>query len=170
MKNFEELKNQCLSEINFTGITIGKNISWSINKRSRSRWGMCKKNVDGTYEIQISEILLKDDRISEKACKETIIHEILHTCDGCMKHTGKWKFYANLMNREYGYNIKRTTQGSEKGIEDYKSTSMPIKYVFTCKGCGAKIYRKKDSRFTRNYRNYMCTGCGAVAWSRQLCK
>ena len=164
------MKEQCLSELRAVGIKPGNITSFIINKRARARWGQCKKNPDGTYEIQISEKLIKDDRISEKACKETILHEMIHSCDGCMKHTGRWKQYAELMNRVYGYNIKRVTKGSEKGVEDYKSSPLPIKYIFTCKGCGAQIYRKRDSRFTRNYRRYMCTRCGAIAWSKATVK
>ena len=170
MKDFLRLKEECLEELRAVGITPGNIKAFSINKRARSRWGQCKKNSDGTIEIQIAQILLTDERISEKACKETIIHELIHACDGCMKHTGQWKKYAELMNRVYGYNIKRVTKGSEKGVEDYKASAMPIKYVFTCKGCGARIYRKRASRFTRNYWKYMCTRCGAVAWSKQMVK
>lgn len=167
MKDFEALKEKSLSDVKSAGIQIGKIVSWEINKRAKTRWGQCKKNIDGTYAIQISSALLTDDRISEKAVLETMIHEILHTCKDSMNHTGRWKKNADIMNRIYGYNIKRITRGSEKGVEDYKSTPLAIKYVFTCRGCGAKIYRKRDSKFTRNYRRYGCTRCGAVAWSRQ---
>ena len=167
MKSFETLRGDCLTEVKNVGITPGTIKSWSINTRARKRWGYCKKELDGTYTIQIAQQLLTDDRISEKACKETIIHEILHTCRGCMNHGEKWKAYAQLMNRTYGYNIKRITTGIEKGVEDYQPKRMTIKYVFTCGGCGAKIYRKRKSKFTRYYRNYICTRCGARAWKKE---
>ncbi len=167
MKDFGRLKQECIDEINALGIELGKIKGWTINTRARSRWGLCKKEVDGTYSIQIAEALLTDDRISEKACKETIIHELLHTCKGCMKHQGKWKTYAQLMNMRYGYDIKRVTSGNEKGVENYKPRSIAVKYVFTCGGCGAKIYRKRDSRFTKYYRHYGCTRCGAIDWRKQ---
>ncbi len=86
-----------------------------------------------------------------------------------MKHTGQWKYYAEVMNQVYGYNIKRVTTGIEKGVEDYKSnSSMAIKYIFTCGNCGATIYRKRDSQFTKNYRKYGCGRCGAVAWQKKM--
>ena len=84
-----------------------------------------------------------------------------------MKHTGRWKQYALKMNRLYGYDIKRVTTGVEKGVENYRSSQLPVKYMFVCKSCGAVIYRKRESRFTRNYRNYICTRCGTAAWSRR---
>jgi predicted SprT family Zn-dependent metalloprotease len=167
MKDFEKLKNECLEEIEEAGIRIGPIKSWSINTRARTRWGFCKRDRDGSYTIQIAAQLLSDDRVSEKACKETIIHELLHTCRGGMKHTGKWKEYAELMNRRYGYDIKRITTGTEKGLEEYTPTrSLPVKYVFVCGGCGTTIYRKRDSKFTRYYRQYLCTRCGAKAWRK----
>ncbi|WP_050008408.1 SprT-like domain-containing protein [Butyrivibrio sp. WCE2006] len=167
MKDFERLKEECLSEISALGIQIGTIKEWKINTRAKSRWGQCKMEIDGTYSIQIAQMLLIDERISEKACKETIIHELLHTCNGCMKHQGRWKKYAQMMNQQYGYNIKRVTSGTEKGVENYKPDSRSVKYVFTCGGCGAKIYRKRDSKFTRNYRYYGCTKCGAVDWKKK---
>lgn len=167
MKDFERLKKECMEEVADIGIEIGNIKEWKINTRARSMWGQCKKNTDGTYSIQIADRLLRDDRISEKACKETMIHELLHTCKEGMKHTGKWKVYAREMNEEYGYNIKRTTSGNEKGIENYKPKSLAVKYVFTCGGCGATIYRKRMSKFTKYYRNYRCTRCGAVDWRRK---
>ena len=115
MKDFNRLITESMKEVTHVGIKPGNITSWTINKRAKSRWGLCKQNPDKTFEIQIAEALLTDDRITEKSCKETIIHEILHTCKNCMKHTGQWKYYAEVMNQVYGYNIKRITTGMEKG-------------------------------------------------------
>ncbi len=169
MKDFERLIQESLEEVKHVGIKPGEISSFSVNTRAKTRWGLCKKDVDGRFSIEVAAKLLEDDRISEKSCKETIIHEILHTCKGCMRHTGKWKYYAEVMNQVYGYNIKRVTTGEEKGVENYKQTNeMSVKYIFTCENCGATIYRKRDSKFTRNYKYYGCARCGAVAWKRQL--
>ena len=167
MKDFEKLKEQCIHEVTHLSIRLGTISSWTINSRAKTCWGLCKLNRDGSYSIEIASRLLEDDRISEQSCKETIIHELLHTCKGCMRHTGKWKYYAEVVNQVYGYNIKRVTQGSEKGIENYEGGEMAIKYVFTCGTCGATIYRKRGSNFTRNYRYYGCARCGAAAWSKR---
>ena len=84
-----------------------------------------------------------------------------------MKHTGKWKEYADTVNSIYGYNIKRVTSGTEKGIEDYKRLyERPVKYIFVCGKCGAVIYRKRDSRFTKHYRMYACAKCGTSSWKK----
>ena len=167
MKNLSFLKNECLKEVEALGIKPGKVSEWVINRRAKTRWGLCKAKKDGTYEIQIAERLLNDDRVSVESCKETIIHEILHTCSGCMKHTGRWKIYADRTNATYGYKVKRVTSGKEKGVEEHVPTRIIPKYIFTCLNCGAVIYRKKESKFTRNYRRYCCARCGTASWSRK---
>lgn len=165
-KNFGLLQQECLDEVRNVGIKTGTVRAWEINTRARKRWGHCKKEIDGTFTIQIAKQLLEDDRITEKSCKETMIHELLHTCSGCMNHQAKWKSYAQLMNDTYGYNIKRATSASEKGVEEEKTKPMKVKYMFVCSGCGAQIYRKRKSRFTRYYRQYICTRCGTQGWKR----
>lgn len=161
MKNFEMLQKVCIDEVLGAGIEPGNIVSWVINRRAKTRWGMCTKNPDGTCIIQIAARLIEDERISEQACKETMIHEILHTCKGCKGHTGLWLIYANIMNKKYGYNIKRTTSGEEKGVENYTASKrLDYKYCFICENCGQIIKRKKQCEFTKYYRNYTCGICG----------
>ena len=78
----------------------------------------------------------------------TIYHECLHCCDGCMCHTGKWKEYAEIVNKRFGTQIQRCTSRNEKlcaeiineervkkesNLKEYKwkwtLTSIPIKGV-----------------------------------------
>lgn len=174
MKDFDILLKECLEEIEAVGIKPGIIVSWSVNRRAKSRWGLCRRtsrNPD-KFSIEIASILLHDDRISDKACKETMIHEILHTCEGGHSHTGKWKDYAELMNKTYGYNIKRVSSGEEKGVENYKvSRPMPYKYMFQCQYCGHRLYYKRDSKFTHYYHNYRCCQCDrARAYKKYIAK
>lgn len=160
MKDFVRLRQECLKEVIAAGITPGNIIKWEINRRAKKRWGQCSRDAKGFYTIQIAAQLLEDDRVSEKACKETIIHEILHSCPECNGHTGKWKEYADKMNKIYGYNIKRTTSGEEKGVEPYKSKRRTVKYVFMCRYCKQIITKTRACKFTHYYRNYGCGICG----------
>ncbi|MBR5278237.1 MAG: SprT-like domain-containing protein [Clostridia bacterium] len=117
MKNFEQLIKECLSDLESIGIKIGKVTKYSINTRAKSRWGQCKQVCNGIFEINISAQLLQDN-ISDQAAKDTILHEMLHTIDGCMGHKGKWKELAQKVNKELPqYTIKRVTSSAEKGIE-----------------------------------------------------
>lgn len=160
MKDYEALIKECLDEVKAVNITPGHIVKWSINTRARSRWGLCTMHRDGTCEIEIAARLLMDDRVSVKQCKDTIIHEILHSCKGCQGHTGRWKKYAELMNATYGYNIKRVTGSEEKGLEKYEVKSRAPRYAFRCKVCGQLIIKKQRCKFTKHYRMYGCGICG----------
>lgn len=161
MKDFERLRLICIDEVLQAGIHPGNITKWKINKRLRQVWGKCILYPNGECEIQIASRLLEDERISDEACKSTIIHEILHSCPECKNgHRGKWSEYAARMNQMYGYNIKRVTTGEEKGVENYVPQKRTVKYVYVCTGCGQQITFTRKCKFTRRYRQYMCTLCG----------
>ncbi len=160
MKDFENLQRICLEEVRAAGIEPGNIVKWTINRRAKSRWGLCIRHRNGACEIQIASVLLEDERVSEAACKDTMIHEILHSCKGGNGHTGKWKEYAEIMNQKYGYHIKRQTSGEEKGLENYRSKSNPVRYYFKCTGCGQMVMRKRKCDFTKYYKRYVCAYCG----------
>lgn len=159
MKDYYQLRQECMEEVMAAGIEPGLIRMWTINSRAKSRWGLCIKHPDNTYEIQIAAQLLESDDVSIKACKETIIHEVLHTCKDCMKHTGTWKNYANIMNNKYGYDIKRCTSLEGKGLAHENEPATPAKYNYVCKKCGQKVSRRRASKFTKNYRKYGCGIC-----------
>ena len=159
-KDYEKLQKECLEEVKAANIKPAKDITWKINYRAKRRWGMCTIKPFSKCIIEISSRLLEDDRITVKACKETIIHEILHSCRGCSKHTGKWLEYARRMNDLYGYDIKRVTTGEEKGVENYVPKEEPVKFRYVCKTCGQIIEKKRVCKFTKRYKSYICGICG----------
>lgn len=159
MKDFNKIKDECLKEVMDAGIEPGNIVEWKINPKFTRLWGRCKRRID-KYTIEIAERLITDDRIPEKAVKDTVVHEILHSAPGGSGHTGKWKEYAAIMNAKYGYNIKRLTSGEEKGVENYVTKRREIKYRFICKNCRRVKFRKRKCDFTRYYRNYTCPFCG----------
>lgn len=104
--------------------------------RAKKRWGQCRK-IGNNYIIEVNQILLREDTDID-GLKNTIIHELLHTCKGCMKHTGEWKQLAEKVNRYYGYNIKRCDSADEKGISEEqkekiqteRAAARKVKYIF----------------------------------------
>lgn len=161
MKNLYAVASECMYELETLGIKFGKIVNFEVNYRAKSRWGQCCKKRDGYY-INISNRLLQDD-VEDKALKDTIIHEILHTCEGCMNHGTTWKKHADKVNKAYGYNIKRCTSAKEKGfdMEDLKAEKeRNAKHKFVCEKCGQTILRQRESNFTKNYENYTCGRCG----------
>lgn len=116
MRDVNVIAIECMRELENIGIKCGNVIKIDINTRSKKRWGQCRK-IGNNYIIEVNQILLREDTDID-GLKNTIIHELLHTCKGCMKHTGEWKQLAEKVNRYYGYNIKRCDSADEKGISE----------------------------------------------------
>ena len=157
MKDLMKLARECMQELDAIGIRYGSPISWSINTRAKKRWGYCKKTVDGFY-IEISERLLRDN-IPDYGAKNTIIHELLHTCQGAGNHQAEWQRLARMVNNHYDYNIQRKSNYEDKGVP-VEAVQENIKYRFVCLDCGQRVHRMRASAFTRNYKNYRCGICG----------
>lgn len=157
MRNLEFYALECMSELDAIKIKYSPNISFVINTRAKARLGLCKK-IGNSYVIEISKILLDEHIDVKHGLKNTIIHELLHTCRGCMKHTGKWAELAAKVNAAYGYNIKRASNSSD-GIIPPWLQAQP-KYIILCTGCQTEITRIRRSPLVDNPQNYRCAKCG----------
>ena len=98
MRDLMKFAAECTAALDGLGIRYAKNIRFSVNTRATSRLGLCRKKGN-QYEIEISHLLL-DERTPEDSLRDTLFHELLHTCYGCMKHTGRWKAYADETSDE----------------------------------------------------------------------
>lgn len=165
MKDLYEIFGECLDEIESMGIEVGTIKGCSINTRAKTRWGQCKKrmgNYGCEYEIEISSRLLEDE-VPVQSLKNTLIHELLHTCEGCMNHGTMWKKYADIMNKQYGYNITRVNSAENLGVP-IEIGAMKYKYIITCKCCGQTIRRQKMSRFVQHPNRWTCGKCNTSDW------
>lgn len=163
MKKINELYKEVIEEAKKINLPISTNINDEIiiNKRAKRRFGCCKKIKKGliiSYEIEISYRLIECE---EKFVKQTLAHEILHTCQGCDNHGQIWKSYAKRMNTKYGYNIKRTDTAEDLGIveSDFKKYNAKENYILICKNCGARISRTRMSNVVKHPSKYRCR-CG----------
>ena len=89
MRDVNVIAIECMRELENIGIKCGNVIKIDINTRAKKRWGQYRK-IGNNYIIEVNQILLREDTDID-GLKNTIIHELLHTCKGCMKHTGEWK-------------------------------------------------------------------------------
>ena len=156
MVDINEVFHNCCKKLDAIGIQYGKITKVTINTRAKKRWGQCKQ-IGMCYEISISSMLIQDG-VALMQLENTVIHEILHTCKGCMNHGETWKRLASKVNNAYGYNIKRTTSAQEKGVK-IEYVARTIKHKFVCTGCGQVITRQRESDFTKRYDRYRCGGC-----------
>ena len=158
MKDLMKLVGESQRELASLNIRTSNVRNWSVNTRAKARWGYCVKVSKGLFDIQIAAALLQDD-VDDQAVKDTIVHELLHTIPGCFKHTGKWKQYANTINRLLPqYKIKRGSSYEEKGLEDLRPKPQ-CRYILKCLRCGSEIGRQRMSAAVEHPEHYRCK-CG----------
>ena len=155
------------SRLRRLGIPIGENICPVIRFAKATSWyGQCQCNrvyqgVRYAYRISISVYHLES---SERAIRNTLIHELLHTCPGCLNHGPKWKKYASIVKRELGYNIARCGGDKEKDsllaqARREKRQGYQNQYLLVCTTCGAEFRRVRKSNLVLHPENYRCK-CG----------
>lgn len=161
MKSVTKYGNECIKEIEDAGIKHGEIWSFLVDYKTVNQWGYCRKLSNGYYNVYISKYLLYDDS-DEKALKETILHEILHTCRGCFNHGKTWKKHADKLNKLYGYSITCTAVDKDKNLCEnaLKDRRDKYKYLFQCESCGNIVGRMRKSDFTENPYDYHCAFCG----------
>lgn len=154
MNDCDALFRQVQQQAAALGIPYSPHISPKIviNTRSVNRLGCCKFKGE---EIVV-EVALRVAQGPEASCRETLAHELLHTCPGCRDHGRLWKSYARRMNEAYGYQIARTSDPERLGVE---RPQRPYRYRFRCQSCGAELGRYRSSPFTQHPERYRCR-CG----------
>ena len=154
----QELFHRAIKEVKDAGIPVNEESiapTCRINTRAKSFWGRCHyTSRSKSYWIEVVEELLTVEEID---IMNTLIHEVLHTCKDCMNHGPTWKRYADIVNKKYGYNVKRATSTEEKSII---KTDDDFKYVLECQNCGKKVRRHKMSNAISHPERYKCVACG----------
>ena len=149
------LLQEVIAEARALSIPVSEHIlpHVKINKRAVGRFGACFANrKTGTFQIEISDVLLE----APAACRQTLAHEVLHTCYGCQNHKKRWHRYADMMNSAYGYEISRTNTAEKLGVQSKRVA----KYIVACSDCGAEIPRTRKSRVVSHPEEYRCAKCG----------
>lgn len=156
-KRFQRLLEECKNELDYLDIKY-YNIQYvEVNTRAKNRWGQCRKdNRNNTFSINLSNELLKT---TDKDIKDTLIHELLHTVDGCLNHGDMWKKYADKVNRAFGYNIKRRTSNEDKGLKTVLKTASDYKYNVVCPNCGKTYHYARKCKVIDNLHRYNCNIC-----------
>ena len=157
----ETIAENCTENLKAIGIPCGKVKSFSVNTRAKNRWGQTRYNRAGNfYEININIALC--DGSHEEGLRNTLYHELLHTCPGCMNHGNLWNRYGRMVQSKLGYKILRCDTAENKGFSsgEYQYNLEPVRYLFQCSECGSLIKRRRESKFTKHYDLYRCGRCG----------
>ena len=155
MNDFDKLLSVVSKHARAAGVPISGNIDPKVrvNSRAKRRFGMCKKSGSG-FIIELSQVLLD---APEMSARQTIAHELIHTCPGCLNHGNDFNRYAGIMNEKYGYSISRTSSPEELGIKEDQSAA---KYIIKCRRCGNTITRMRKSALLSQLDRCRCTLCG----------
>lgn len=156
MRDLQVIARECMAELNSIGIKYGKITEFTINTRAKKRWGQCKRIPEG-YSININVALL-DERNDIKGLKNTIIHEILHTCEGCFNHGADWKMLADKVKNKLGYDIKRTDCADDKGILE-ETIGIIANHKVVCTKCNNVFTRTRASKLITHTEYYRCGKC-----------
>lgn len=158
MKDINKLWNEVKADADSYHIPYSNNImSVTINTRAKRRWGQTRK-VNGNYSINLNAALLTDN-LDDQAAKNTLMHELLHTCPNCMNHGYEWQRWGKIVQSKSNgrYSIERTTSAEKVGIPNYHVNH--YKYVLKCKKCGYEYKYMKLSKYVQNYEHCRCGVC-----------
>ena len=156
MNDPDALLVRVLAEAKSLGIPVSREIDphVAVNTRARTRFGRCIRR-SGRFTIELSERMLE---APERSCRQTLAHEVLHTCPGCQNHQVRWKSYAARMNAAFGYAIERTGTAEGLGVPDRREA----RYKLVCERCGAELTRMKKSPLIAHPERYRCRCVGKL--------
>lgn len=165
MKNLQAIARVCMEELDAIGIPYVKPREITVNTRAKSRWGQCRRVSKTEFTINISERILRDE-VSDAATKNTVIHELLHTVDGCQNHGPKWKSLAAKVNRAYPkYNIQTSTSAQEKGIAP---EPVVYKYIVECVDCRNKRGYERRGKVVMHPERFRCGACNGKLFVKEV--
>lgn len=169
MYDLQKIAALCLDEVKAAGITPGDIFEFVRNDRLSSTFGKTRgfrRGLFRTFKIEIAGFLL-DDACPLEELKDTICHEILHTCDGGIGHNAMWQRYARIMNRKYGYHISTHAEAQTVAkIAPALKKVNPPKYITTCTKCGYTEHTYRMCGFIRHPSLYLCPVCRSSDWKR----
>ena len=155
---YDKLLQEVINEAKQINIPISSNIDSNvlINTRAKGRFGQCKRR-NGKFIIELSIVF---EQAEDCMAKQTLAHEVLHTCKDCFNHQTLWKSYASKMNRAYGYNITRTNSVANIGVSD-PIIKKARNYTIQCQRCNKEFYRERVSNLIKHPERYRCK-CGGT--------
>lgn len=111
--------------------------------------GRCKKNSI-YFQILLNEYM---NGCTDQEIKNTLAHELIHTCPYCFNHGKNFKFYAEFLNRKLGYNIR-----TKSNCENFRNNRPKPKYTLICKECGKEHHRYRKLQYHIDMYQCKCGG------------
>ena len=115
--------------------------------------GLCRKQTLGDktlFSIYLNKKMLSATR---QEIENTLLHELIHTIEGCFSHGYDFSKVSRFVNTQYGYNVqvKTACRAFEKHIN--------YKYEVVCTKCGSKHRYTRKTNLIKYPNLYHCV-CG----------
>ncbi len=157
-EELDSLLKLAIKKVEQVGIELEKPIISTVRTYpAKSYFGQCR--YDG--ELDMFRITISDYHLPNgyKAVMNTLLHEVIHACKGSRGHGSQWKEYADIVNREYGYEISRLFTSNNYDLHVPKSDKREkVKYIIECEKCGAIWERVRKSKLVTQTKYYRCGG------------
>lgn len=161
MRKINAVTAEYMEMLDNIGINHGITKEFVPSTRATRRWRQCRKLPDSRYSININADLL-DERNDVNNLKNTLIHELLHSVDGCMNHGENCKRAANKVYLAYGIDITRSSSAEDKQAVYVRNKAVSTNlYVLECEKCHQMIRRQKMSKAIQHPERYRCR-CGGT--------
>lgn len=151
---------ELISKLGYNDVDNNKYIP-VINTKMTKTLGRCTEyhgREGSEYTIEINNNYLRT--ADSENVHATIMHEVIHSVDGCLNHGPKWKSIAKEVSKAYGFkNIERITYDNEYA----KILEKGFRHYVKCPNCG-KIWKfsKKDKRVKAVINHHAhCGICGS---------
>lgn len=162
LETAEQIMENCFSDYQRVEFT---KIEWA---RARYFYGQVRYNWrTQQWTLRVSKPVFSNfDTVQHMRAKliNTLIHELIHTCPGCLNHGVNFKHRCSTIYRLTGLVIKRTTSFEEvEGLnaEQLRTQKRPAKYEVYCPHCQQVIAeRTKYSKVCSQISRYRCSLCG----------
>ena len=105
-----------------------------------SKWASVRRTYGG-FSLYVSTLFekIKDDEVAEERLVGTMIHELIHTQDGCMDHKEGFKRLAAYVNAKYpNYKVQRCNSVEDVGLKF--SEIKKVRYLAMCTKCSHEWY------------------------------
>jgi len=123
--------------------------------KSTKSWGRCHYNTE-TNESAIALNYVFEDK--PEAARNTLIHEIAHSCAVGDHHGERWERAGNNIGKKWGIKVTRLNNYEDLGVQ---SISKLGKYIVKCKKCGHEYYHARMCGVVEHpeFYNCGCSGC-----------
>ena len=152
-------------DLYFDASIINPKLDW-LNANNRKVMGLCRSRGYRQYgdmvvtscSILLNPNMLKFEDDGLLIIKNTLAHELCHTCKGCQNHGPQFHKVAEIIKRNMGYVIDTR---ADLDASAYFNKYLPqTKYKLVCQGCGIDTYIARLSDPVKNPGKYHCSKCG----------